>query len=327
MVRAPNHLGDVVMALPGLVADRSHVVVRSWLAPILEMAGMSERVLHLGPGPGGWARAVAALRRARFQEGVLLAPSFSAAWLFRWGGVGTLRGTDTDGRGWMLTERIARASLGGRHRVAQYRMLLGQPTDAATPNPVLSPSRTLRDTWRRRLTGGGRAVGLFPGSNAPARRWPAEGFAAVARALLAEGHRVMVLGGPGDAAVAAKVVASAPGTLDLAGKTDLPDLAALLSQLDLLITNDTGPMHVAAAVGTCTVSVWGASDPAETSPPWEGHHLVTGPVLSCMPCRRNHCTRSGKGTMLPDAYEECLRLVDAGRVLAAAHRILDGGRP
>ena len=326
VVRAPNHLGDMVMALPGLVADGSHVVVRSWLAPLLEMAGMGERILRLGPGPRGWARTVGALRRGRFQEGVLLTPSFSAAWLFLWGGVGRLRGTDTDGRGWMLSERIPRVSLTGLHRTAQYRMLLGQPAEGPMPGPALSPSPSLTDAWRRRLGGAEPVVGLFPGSNAPARRWPAERFAEVARALLAEGRRVVVVGGPGDSAAAGTVAAGAPGALNVCGETDLPGLAALLSQLRLLVTNDTGPMHLAAAVGIPTVSVWGPSDPEETSPPGAGHVLVTGPGLACMPCRRNHCPRSGRGTMLPDAHEECMRLVDAGRVLAAVQTILDGGR-
>lgn len=326
MVRAPNHLGDVVMALPGLLADPSPVLVRSWLAPVLEMAGMGARTLPLEPGFGGWARAVRELRRHGFEEGILLAPSFSAAWLFRLGGVGWLRGTDTDGRRPLLSQRVARASLEGLHRVEQYRVLLGQPRDDGPPRPVLSPGRALCEAWRRRLGGDGPVVGLFPGSNAPARRWPAERFAQVARALLAEGRRVVVLGGARDREVARPVIGGAPGAVDAVGDTDLPGLAALLSQLRLLVTNDTGPMHLADALGVPTVSVWGPSDPGETAPRWARHLRVSGPGLPCAPCRRNHCPRSGRGTMLPDAREECMRLVEAGRVLAAVQTILDGGR-
>ncbi|NJD20264.1 MAG: glycosyltransferase family 9 protein, partial [Gemmatimonadetes bacterium] len=149
----------------------------------------------------------------------------------------------------------------------------------------------------------------------------------VARALLAAGWRVAVLGGPGDREVAARVAGAAPGSLDLAGAADLPRLAALLSLLRLLVTNDTGPMHLAAAVGVPTASVWGPSDPGETALPWRGHALVAASGLPCKPCRRNHCPRSGRGTMLPDAHEECMGLVDAGRVVDMVHEILEGDRP
>jgi ADP-heptose:LPS heptosyltransferase len=137
----------------------------------------------------------------------------------------------------------------------------------------------------------------------------------------------MVLGGPGDREVTGRVAGGAPGAVDLGGETDLPGLAALLSQLRLLVTNDTGPMHLAAAVGIPTVSVWGPSDPSETSLACDGHAVVNAPGLACRPCRRNHCPRSGGGTMLPDAHEECMRLVDAERVLSAVYEVLDGGRP
>jgi heptosyltransferase-2 len=308
------------------VADDSTVVVRAWLAPVLEMAGLAARILPLEHGARGWARAVRELRRRRFREGVLLTPSFSSAWLFRWGGVERLRGTATDARSWLLADRVPRRSLAGVHRVEAYRMLLGLAPAPTPPRPALEPGAALRAVWRERLGGDSPVVGTFPGSHAPARRWPAERFAEVARALLSDGCRVVVVGGPGDREVTGRVAALAPGALDLGGTTDLAGLAALLSQLRALVTNDTGPMHLAAAVGTPTVSVWGPSDPSETSPPaGAGHRLVTSPALPCRPCRRNHCPRSGRGTMLPDAREECMRLVDAGRVISAVHQILYGG--
>jgi lipopolysaccharide heptosyltransferase II len=320
-------LGDVVMAIPGLQVHPAHVVVRAWLAPVLEMAGMTGRILPLEPGARGWARAVRDLRERRLRDGVLLTPSFSSAWLFRCGGVRRLRGTATDARGWLLTDRVPRLSLAGLHRVDGYRMLLGLAPGSQLRPLVITPDEARREAWRERLGPAPTAVGLFPGSHAPARRWPAERYAAVARALLSDGFRVVVVGGPGDREVTGRVAAAAPGVLDLGGATDLQDLAALLSNLQVLVTNDTGPMHLATAVGTRTVSVWGPSDPSETAPPGGGHRLVTGDALPCRPCRRNHCPRSGRGTMLPDAYEECMRLVDAGRVISAVHQILDGGGP
>lgn len=93
VIRAPNHLGDLIMALPALAADGSDVVVRRWLAPLLEMSALPGRVLPFDRGLAGWRRAVAMLRREGFRRGTLMTPSFSAAWMFRWGGVRWLRGT------------------------------------------------------------------------------------------------------------------------------------------------------------------------------------------------------------------------------------------
>lgn len=322
VIRAPNHLGDVVMALPALADAGADVVVRAWLAPIVRMAGIDASVLPLEPGGAGWRRAVLELRRRGYTDGTLLTPAFSAAWLFRWGGVGRLRGTASDGRSWMLGERVPREALRGLHRLHQYRLLTGQPVEGPPRYRRLSPDPLTVASWRDRL-GGGRVVGLFPGSNAPARRWPAAGFAKVARGFSALGARIVVMGSPAERALTAEVTAAAPGALDAGGATDLPGLAALMAACDLVVTNDTGPMHLAAAVGARTVTLWGPSDPEEVGPPGPGHARVDGAALPCRPCFKNHCPRSGAGTLLPEAREECMRLIDAGHVLGAAEALLE----
>lgn len=167
-------------------------------------------------------------------------------------------------------------------------------------------------------------VGFFPGSNAPARRWPPERFAAVARALAGAGVATVVMGGPGERAITAQVAAGAPGTLDAGGATDLPGLAALLSVCDLVVTNDTGPMHLAGAVGTPTVTLWGPSNPAEVHPVGAAEDVrMAGPPLPCQPCFKNRCPRSGSGTMLAEAHEECMHLITVDEVVAAATRVLE----
>ena len=327
VVRAPNHLGDVVMALPALAAEGADVMVRSWLVPILEMAELPGRILPLPPGLGGWMDAVAALRRGRYDDGLLLTPSFSAAWLFRWGGVARLRGTDTDGRRWMLRERLPRESLRGLHRINQYRLLLGQDTDVTPAFRTLRPSAENRNAWSERLGVAEGLVGLFPGSNAAARRWPVQGFAELARTLLGRGKRVVVLGGAGERELTGAVAAGAPGAVDLGGETDLPGLAAILSLCDLVVTNDTGPMHLAGAVGAPTVTLWGSSDPREVGPPGPKHLRVTGASLPCKPCFKNACPRSGAGTLLPQAEVECMRLIEVDQVVRAVETLMSGRLP
>jgi len=323
VIRAPNHLGDVIMALPALAEDGSDVVVRRWLSPVLDMAGLPGRILPFDRGLAGWRRVVRMLRRERFERGTLLTPSFSAAWMFRWGGVRSLRGTGGDARTWMLSDPVPRAALKGRHRINQYKLMLGQDPDTDARNHLLVPPAAEVAAWRERLGEGDPVVGLFPGSNAPARRWPVERFAGVARALRADGARVVVMGGTGERDVTGAVAQAAPGVLDAGGATDLPGLAALLSVCQLVVTNDTGPMHLAGAVGTPTVTLWGPSDPAEVCPVGARDVRVTGATLPCKPCFKNACPRSGPGTRLPEAHEECMRLISEEEVLRSARRVLE----
>lgn len=328
VVRAPNHLGDVVVALPAMAAAGADVMVRAWLAPLVEMAALGGRVLPLDDRtPRGWLTAVSTLRRGGYRRGVLLTPSFSAAWLFRWGGIRRLRGTATDGRSWLLTDRIDRDVLGGRHRIGQYKMLMGQDPGGPEENHPLRPPPDAVARWRERLGSDATVVGVMPGSNAPARRWPAERFADLVRRLSDRGVRCVVLGGPGETGLTAAVAAAHPSAVDAGGATDLPGLVALLSVCALVVTNDTGPMHLAGAVGTPTVTLWGPSDREVARPVGVRTVEVDGGPLPCKPCHKNECPRSGAGTVLPGAHEECMRLITVVQVAHAAETVLDGGAP
>jgi len=115
----------------------------------------------------------------------------------------------------------------------------------------------------------GRYAVLVPGAapHRPEKRWPAERFAALANRMAARGLAPMVVGGPGDMALAAGIVAACPGAIDLAGRTDLAGLAAMLAGAAVVVGNDTGPMHLAAALGRrCVVLFSGESDPVLTAP-------------------------------------------------------------
>jgi heptosyltransferase-2 len=306
-----------------MVADGSDVLVLAWLAPLVSMAGAKGEVIPFERGIAGFARAARELRRRHYSDGVLLTPAFSAAWLFRWGGVRSLRGTATDGRSFLLAERISPQALRPLHRIDAYKLLLGQSSSKAPRGHRLRPPPAAIERWRARVpSGAGPLVGLVPGSNAPARRWPVERFAELGRALAARGHRVAVMGSPGEAEITAQVARETAGALDAGGRTDLEDLAALLSLCDLVVTNDTGSMHLCGAVGTATVSLWGSSDPAEVRQLGAPDVRVTGAALPCKPCRRNHCSRRGAGTVLADAHEECMRLIEVESVIAAVEAAL-----
>jgi heptosyltransferase II len=332
VIRVPNHLGDFVMALPALeAAPEAAIVVTRWLAPLAGLLRRDAPVIPLDRGTAGMMAAAGTLRRQRYGHGVLLPPSFSSALLFRLGGVRRVRGAATDGRRVLLHEAVPRERLRERHRTELYLELVTgraeRGTDAAggstgvRPVPRLAVPARLADAWRE-LAGplDGRVVGIFPGSNAPSRRWDADRFAAVARSLAASGVRVLVFGARGEASITRAVAGDV--ALDMAGRTDLPMLAAALASCDILVTNDSGPMHLAAAVGTRTVVVSGPADTRETAPGGTGHEYVQRLDLPCVPCVRNECPRSGAGYLLPEAERECLRLIQPPEIVDTTLRML-----
>ena len=328
VVRTPNHLGDLVMALPALaMLPGADVLVARWLAPLVELAKEGSPGMDIGEvipfdrGTGGLLAAARELRGRRYRRGVLLAPSFSAALVFALGRVPERRGAPSDSRGALLTERAVFPGVGKIHRAASYVALATDEIPARPPVPALAVPERHRQRWRE-LVGhvDGPLVGVFPGCNAPSRRWEADRYAELVRHLGARGLTCAVFGGAGERALTALVAGER--AIDLGGRTDLPLLAAGLAECEVLVTNDSGPMHLAAAVGTATVSLQGPADPTLTRPLGEGHVMLWGGELPCIPCVRNECPRSGPGYRLPTAERECMRLIEVDAVEAALARRL-----
>ena len=160
-------------------------------------------------------------------------------------------------------------------------------------------------------------VGIHAGARAPARRWPAESFAEVADTLARRfGAHIILTGGPGEQPIAAAVArAMRAPALDLAGQTSLGGLAALLTRLDLFISNDSGPGHLAQAVDTPSVTIFGPADPNRWAPlDRERHQIVREPV-ACSPCGYTDCPIDHR----------CLRRVSPAKALAAAQGLLRKG--
>lgn len=312
VIRAPNHLGDFVMALPALYAAKPDaVIISSWLDPLARFAGFN--TIPFQPGTRGIAAAAIELRRRKFGRGILLTPSFSSALMLRLGGVKSRGGTDTDRRGFLLTSKVDYKLLALDHRASVYMILATGDVPLSRPIPKLAVSREARGRFRNLVGTGVPLIGVFPGSNAPSRRWDEDRFAQVVEELSRDG-RVVVFGSKSENmrtnAVAGK------DAIDLGGKTDLPLLAAGLAECSLLVSNDSGPMHLAAAVGTRTVSLWGAGDPARTGPPPE-HTVVRDTRLPCLECVKNVCPRKGKGYIIAEAHMECMKLLDVETVVSA----------
>ncbi|MGE5175303.1 MAG: lipopolysaccharide heptosyltransferase II [Hyphomicrobiales bacterium] len=325
LVRLPNWLGDLVMA---------------W--PVLEAAAPSG-ALFLGPEPFrdlvaprfpstpylAWSRArrhapAAAIRAARPRAALLLTESFSSALLVARAGVPERIGYAAEWRDFLLTRRVPREGPArSTPRAAEYRALAracGLPVARAEPSLTATEDEAARGAAR--LAAAGLAAEtpvavLAPGAAyGPAKQWGAERFAA-AGAHLARRHgaALAVVGSAADRAVAADVAAGAAAAgarvLDLAGKTDLGSLVGILTRARAVVSNDSGVMHLAAALGRPTVAIFGSTSPVWTSASSPRvANLYAG--YPCSPCFRRTC---------PIGYG-CLRSLDADAAASALDRLI-----
>lgn len=161
--------------------------------------------------------------------------------------------------------------------------------------------------------GAGGYVVVHPGASVPARAWAPERNAALVAALVAEGRRVVVTGGPGERELTARV-AGAGGT-DLGGRTDFAGLADVIANADGIVVGNTGPAHLAAAVGTPVVSLYAPTVPAVRWRPWRVPHELLSVDVPCAGCRARECPVPG---------HPCLGGVDVADVLAAVGRLAPG---
>jgi len=185
---------------------------------------------------------------------------------------------------------------------------------------TIATSEADRAAVDRLLDGRTNIVALVPGARWLSKRWRADRFGAVADALAADGITSVVVGAPSDAPLAAEIAAAAESPIvDLTGKTTLKQLADLFRRCRAVISNDTGPMYLAAAVGAPTAAIFGPTDSTRLGPYGEGHAKIA-PELPCRPCRRRSCQPL-----------KCMDAVSVEQVVDAVLRIIrpsvPGGGP
>jgi heptosyltransferase-2 len=194
-----------------------------------------------------------------------------------------------------------------------------RPLGVTEPGPVrVHLSRTARALAADALQGvRGPAVALAPGARWATKRWPAERFAALGDALAAEGLALVLAGGPGDreAFAAVRAALRAPVAADLS-PLPVDALAAALAQVRLLVACDSGPVHLASAVGTPALALFGPTSTVRWGPPPPGRALSLG--LGCSPCS-NH-----GGDVCPEGHHRCLADLGVDAVAAAARELLAG---
>jgi len=320
LVRVPNWLGDAVLSLPAVrdvrrnfPGARLEVLSRPRVAPLY---GAMSEVDAIRESQG--MRADVDAVRGAFDAAVLLPNSFASALSMWRAGIPERWGYATDLRRPLLTRgpRVP-ASVRGRSQVYYYRaMLAGVGLDVSTE---ADPSLRCPDDWAARgasRLGAAEAswIGLNPGAFfGSAKRWVPERYAAAGELLARDmGARVAILGGADERPLGEAIAASmrAPVRM-LCGETTLPELVGVLSRLRLLVTNDSGPMHVAAALGVPVVAVFGPTDWRETAPVGHRHRLVREPV-HCSPCMLRECPIDHR----------CMTRIPADRVVDEARALL-----
>ena len=165
--------------------------------------------------------------------------------------------------------------------VDTYAHLCGAPSVVSAPVFPLDPdSVRLAAEWLSACEPGCCIIGFQPGANRLERRWPAEYFISIGRQLASEGMRLLVFGTKAEESLCSEIAQNVPGALNFAGKTTIPQLAALLARCSLLVTNDTGTMHVGTAVGTRILALFESSAYfRETGPYGIGHWIIQSPQL------------------------------------------------
>ncbi len=336
LISLPNWLGDAVLAT-GLLAG----IGRLQSPPIVDVCG-NPTALAVTQGhpvvrrairyerhgehghPGSFLSITRSLRRAGYARHVVLPSTPSAAFFARLVAAPERVGFDGPARRWCFTRRARRGARGGAHLLEEYRSVVAL-LDLGVPaaEPEVHVSEEARRRARALISERPYAV-LAPGATfGPTKRWPAARFAQVGAAL-AERHGldVVLVGGPGDRLVTAAVneaigaPRAAARVVDCAGRTDVAALAAVLAGARVVVSNDSGPMHLARAVGTPTIGIFGSTEPDWTGPRG-GRVVIAAERPPCAPCYSRRC----------GIDFVCLERISVEAVMAAADLELGVSRP
>jgi len=334
LICGTNWLGDSVMSMPAVQAlkeqDRARpitILVKKHLVPLWVLHPDVDAVIPIRPGPWGTAWAIGAVRAGRFDRACVLSHSVRAALVPFLARVPMRTGTRGRHRSWLLNRVVSPpAEPWNVHQSFEYMKVAGVEA-FERPLPRLELPPKIVDECRTRLAeraerdGSGGTddqrpwVGVIPGAaRGQSKRWPVESFTRLGRSL-AEKVRcpIMVFGTRAERSICAEVAGACGSTaVDLSAQTTLPELAAFLSFCRVVVANDSGGMHLAAAAGARVVGLFGATDPA-----------VTGPL------GKSHCVLQADGVRGARAIgrrsragEESLARLDPDRVFDAVRELL-----
>jgi heptosyltransferase-1 len=335
LILKPSSLGDVVQALPVLRCLKRHRPdseiywwISSALAPLIEKDHDLAGVIHFErngwAAPRPWVGLWRSMRWARAQrfDWVIDLQCLARSGAFAWLANGQLTvGLDEPREGARgFYDLIARRPSYHTHAVDWYlgvlpllRVPVPSEFDWLPPQP--ETAARLKQKWPE--TGGARWVAIQPGGRWLNKRWPVESYAAVVQRLAAEndGVRFAILGAAEDRALGSAIARVAPQQcLDLTGQVSLSEMVEWIRLSEVLVTNDTGPMHVAAALGKRVVALFGPTEPRRTGPYGQLQHVLQQRELPCVPCLKSRCSYSKP--------MECLRSIPPEPVFQAVQKCL-----
>lgn len=340
IVRQTNWIGDAVMTMPALELlrkahqeDQIWIAARPWVAPVFEALPWLKGTIPLLQARGLekvslLAEQASSIRKGRFDLGVVFPNSFESALLFFLARIPQRAGYASDMRRLLLTRPFpVPDDKKRRHEVFYYLNLVSRLTGMPVPErPRIrlavarkgrqGADRILAETG---LSSGAPLVGFNPGAAyGPAKCWPEERWVELGKALCRrfQGCRIAILGTDREResfAFMAEEIGS--GAVSLAGRTSLSEAMGVIERLDILITNDSGLMHIGAGLGTPLVAIFGSTNPVTTGP-WSDRAVVVRHELPCSPCLKRTC---------PEDFE-CMKAISADEVVSAAESLLERGR-
>jgi lipopolysaccharide heptosyltransferase II len=352
LIRGTNWVGDSILSLPALKRARLEfpqakitLLVLPWVAGIYEgCTALDDIWLYdrqgVHRGLSGKLRLIRELRERRFDAALLFQNAFEAAVLTRLAKIPVRAGYDRDGRGWLLSHKVPVAPhVSTLHQTYYYLDLLEQllgcartsqglepkPTSqfvaGTMPDITLAVSPERKQGARSRLQSQGvdfnrTVVGVNPGAfYGSAKRWLSERYATVLERLIDERQAsVVIFGSPNEVAIAEAIrsgMRSRP--VILSGRTELSELIAMIACCDLFLTNDSGPMHLAAALRVPTLAIFGSTDEVATGP-MSPAAVVLNKRVECSPCLLRECPidhRCMTRMTAEEVVQQAIRMIDA----------------
>ncbi len=351
LIRGTNWVGDSILSLPALKRVRLEfpqakitLLVLPWVAGIYEGSTAIDDIWlydrkGIYRGLTGKLRLIRELRQRRFDAALLFQNAFEAAVLTRLAGIPVRAGYDRDGRGWLLSHKVpVDPRVTKLHQTYYYRdlleQLLGRARTApglkskppsqfvgeAMPDITLAVSPERKQAAQIRLQSQGvdfnrTVVGVNPGAfYGSAKRWLSERYAAVLDRLIEEREAsVVIFGSPNEVAIAEAIQSGMRRRpVILSGRTELSELIAMIACCDLFLTNDSGPMHLAAALRVSTLAIFGSTDEIATGP-MSPAAVVLNKRVECSPCLLRECPIDHR----------CMTRITAEEVALQAFQMID----
>jgi len=312
LLRAPNWLGDIILVMPAVNALREalpdakiSVLVKESMADFWRMTCVDNVISFSEKSSGivGRRKLAGKLKKEKFDSVLIFPNSFDSAFVPWLAGIPERVGWPSDGRGFLLNNKISKPDhLKDKRQFLSYVYLvekwLGKEVDAKTELSLKIPEEDRGAIKNELANFSAPIIGLNPGATyGSAKCWPAEYYAELSLKFHKEKNaNIIIVGGPGDTKTCEDIFncieKEYPGAKswckNLSGKTSICRLAAWLEQCSFLITNDTGGMHVSAAVGTPVAAIFGPTDWSSTAPLGPNHKLIKTDA-DCAPCLKREC--------------------------------------